>query len=144
MPDPGLERRPEVPLGVPERRPVRGSPLSGRSAPIVHSRWPRVWGGGHALQVPDPTVEAVALALAVATTPPRSMEEFHQLEARLIELDHDLAGYEDFETAVACFHPGGGDQLIDERGLQSAARDFLHELGHHSLCLHDVPLGDRP
>lgn len=72
------------------------------------------------------------------------MQAVEQLEAELAELPSDLPGYDDFELAVSLYRPGGGEDLLDEEGLQRAARDLLHDLGDHGLCLHNVPLNERP
>jgi hypothetical protein len=72
------------------------------------------------------------------------MEAVSQLEAEFAGLSRDLPGYEDFELAVITYRPGGGEHLLDEAGFQHAARLLLHELGDHELCLHDVPLAERP
>ena len=86
----------------------------------------------------------VALARSVADAAPASMNEVDHVEGQLIALDHDQPGYEDFETALAMYRPGGGDHLLDEAQLQQAARFLLHELGDHERCLHDIPLSERP
>lgn len=85
----------------------------------------------------------VTLAREVAAAIP-SMEEVGHLEERLHALDRGLPGYEDFEVALISYRPGGGDHRLDEAQLQQAARLLLHELGEHDLCLHDVPLMERP
>lgn len=84
------------------------------------------------------------LARAVAESPPVSMVEVARLEQELVALDLGLPGYDDFATAVTTFRPGGGDHLLDEAQLSAAARELLHELGDHELCLHDLPLDQRP
>ena len=90
------------------------------------------------------THSLVDVALSVATTPPGSMDEVERFEEEFAQFDHGLPGYDEFELALASYRPGGGPQLLDEAALQSAAKELLHELGHHSLCLHNVPLEERP
>src|SRR5262245_30787907 len=86
----------------------------------------------------------ISLARSVADAAPSSMDEVAEVEEQLLSLDRDLPGWQDFETAIAMYRPGGGDQLLNEPQMQQAARFLLHELGDHERCLHDVPLIERP
>ncbi len=66
------------------------------------------------------------------------------LESEFHLLNHDLPGYEDFELALALYEPGGKGDLVGEDGLRKAAIELLHDLDDHSLCLHHLPLWERP
>ena len=89
--------------------------------------------------------EALAdLARRVVQSDGMSSREAAVIEAELAVLDHDLPGYGEFQTALSLYQPGGGEHLLDEEGLHRAAAELLHDLGDHTLCLHNVPLRERP
>jgi len=51
---------------------------------------------------------------------------------------------EDRLAGVAAYRPYAGPHHLDEVQMTTLCRDWLHDLGEHSRCLHDLPLTERP
>ena len=86
----------------------------------------------------------MGLLRGLVESPPRSRSEANEVEAALT--DEDDRAVEGVRDAMAHYEPTDAPSpyMIGFAGLRSAARDSLHDLGEHGLCLHDVPLAERP
>lgn len=89
--------------------------------------------------------EAIAIAENIAVAPPRSRVEIDHFARALTSLPQTDAVAE-LSDALEVFQPTDvpDAHMVGLAGLRSAARDALHEMDHHALCVHDLPISQRP
>ena len=61
-----------------------------------------------------------------------SIRAANEIEGFLLENFPDDDGFEDLLIALACYRPGGGDNLYDENSIRQVCNDALNEIQSRS------------